>query len=44
MFDIEVLAAVDPHADEAALIERIGWSERVKAAAAAPLGAGGGCS
>jgi hypothetical protein len=37
MFDTEVagLAAVDPHADEAALIERIAVLERVKAAAAA---------
>jgi Domain of unknown function (DUF222) len=35
MFDLDVLAAVDPHADEAALIERIDWLERVKSAAAA---------
>jgi len=35
MFDLEVLAAVDPHADEAALIEQIDWLERVKSAAAA---------
>ena len=35
MFDLEALAAVDPHADEAALIERIAWLERVKSAAAA---------
>ncbi len=35
MFDLDVLAAVDPHADEAALIERISWLERVKSAAAA---------
>jgi hypothetical protein len=35
MFDLEALAAVDPHADEAALIERIDWLERVKSAAAA---------
>ncbi len=35
MFDLEVLAAVDPDADEAALIERISWLERVKSAAAA---------
>jgi hypothetical protein len=35
MFDLEALAAVDPHADEAALIEQIGWLERVKSAAAA---------
>ena len=37
MFDTELagLAAVDPHADEAALIERIAVLERVKAAAAA---------
>jgi len=34
MFDPGVLAAADPHADEAALIERIGWLERVKSAAA----------
>jgi uncharacterized protein DUF222 len=35
MFDLEVLAAVDPHSDEAALIEQIDWLERVKSAAAA---------
>jgi hypothetical protein len=35
MFDIEVLAAVDPHADEVALVERIAWLEGVKSAAAA---------
>jgi hypothetical protein len=35
MFDLEALAAVDPHADEAALIEQIGWLEWVKSAAAA---------
>ena len=35
MFDLDALAAVDPHADEAALIERIAWLERVKSAAAA---------
>jgi hypothetical protein len=35
MFDLEVFAAVEPHADEAALIERISWLERVKSAAAA---------
>jgi hypothetical protein len=35
MFDIDELAAVDPHADEAALIGRISWLERVKSAAAA---------
>src|SRR5882757_2990859 len=35
MFDLEALAAVDPHADEAALIERISWLEGVKSAAAA---------
>jgi hypothetical protein len=35
MFDLEALAAVDPHADEAALIEQIDWLERVKSAAAA---------
>jgi Domain of unknown function (DUF222) len=34
MFDILELAAVDPHADEAALIERIAGLERVKSAAA----------
>jgi Domain of unknown function (DUF222) len=35
MFDLDGLAAVDPHADEAVLIEQIGWLERVKSAAAA---------
>jgi hypothetical protein len=35
MFDIGELAAVDPHADESALIERIAWLEWVKSAAAA---------
>src|SRR6266404_380104 len=35
MFDTKALAAVDRHADEAALIERIAWLERVKSAAAA---------
>ena len=35
MFDPEALAAVDPQADDAALIEQIGWLERVKSAAAA---------
>jgi hypothetical protein len=35
MFDIGELAAVDAHADEAALIERIAWLEGVKSAAAA---------
>jgi hypothetical protein len=35
MFDLGPLAAVDPHADEAALIEQIAWLERVKSAAAA---------
>jgi Domain of unknown function (DUF222) len=35
MFDIDELAAVEPHADEPALIERIAWLERVKSAAAA---------
>jgi hypothetical protein len=35
MFDLDEWMAVDPHADEAALIERIGWLERVKSAAAA---------
>jgi hypothetical protein len=35
MFDLDELAAVDPHADEAAYIEQIAWLERVKSAAAA---------
>jgi Domain of unknown function (DUF222) len=35
MFDIADLAAVDPHADEAALVEQIAELERVKSAAAA---------
>jgi hypothetical protein len=35
MFDLDALAAVDPYADEAALIEQIAWLERVKSAAAA---------
>ena len=35
MFDIDELAAVDPHADESALIEQIGWLEQVKSAASA---------
>jgi hypothetical protein len=35
MFDLDELAAVDPHADEAALIEQISWLERVKSAASA---------
>ena len=35
MFDIDEVAAVDPHANEAALIEQIAWLERVKSAAAA---------
>jgi hypothetical protein len=35
MFDLDVLAAVDPHADEAVLIEQIAWLERVKSAASA---------
>ncbi|HKH50507.1 MAG TPA: HNH endonuclease, partial [Mycobacterium sp.] len=35
MFDPEALTAVDPHADEAALVEQISWLERVKSAAAA---------
>ena len=35
MFDLEALAAVDPQAGEAALIERIAELERVKSAAAA---------
>jgi hypothetical protein len=35
MFDIDELAAVDPHADESALIEQISWLERVKSAASA---------
>jgi hypothetical protein len=35
MFDLDELAAVDPHADEAALVARIDELERVKSAAAA---------
>jgi hypothetical protein len=35
MFDIGALTAVDPHADEAVLIEQIAWLERLKSAAAA---------
>jgi hypothetical protein len=35
MFDLAGVVAVDLHADEAALIERIDWLERVKSAAAA---------
>jgi Domain of unknown function (DUF222) len=35
MFYLDELAAVDPHADEAGLVERIAWLERVKSAAAA---------
>jgi hypothetical protein len=35
MFDPTGLAAVDPHTDEAALVEQITWLERVKSAAAA---------
>jgi hypothetical protein len=35
MFDLEALAAVDSHAAEAALIERIAWLEGMKSAAAA---------
>jgi hypothetical protein len=35
MFDPELLAAVDPHVDEAVLVEQISWLERVKSAAAA---------
>jgi hypothetical protein len=35
MFDLNELAVVDPGADEAGLIERISWLERVKSAAAA---------
>ena len=35
MFDLDVLVAVDPHADAATLIERIAWLERVKSAASA---------
>src|ERR1700722_14668120 len=35
MFDLGELAAVDPHADEAALIDRITWLEQAKSAAAA---------
>ena len=41
MFDLMGLAAVDPQADEAALIEQIAWLERVKSAAAAGQAAGG---
>lgn len=35
MFDSTALAAVDPCADQAALVEQIAWLERVKSAAAA---------
>jgi Domain of unknown function (DUF222) len=35
MFDIGELVAVDPRADETALIEQIAWLERVKSAASA---------
>jgi hypothetical protein len=35
MFDATALAAVDPHSDDATLIEQIAWLERVKSAAAA---------
>jgi len=35
MFDTVELAAVDPRADQAALIEQIAWLERVKSAATA---------
>ena len=35
MFDLGELTAVDPHADEAALIDRITWLEQAKSAAAA---------
>jgi hypothetical protein len=35
MFDTDWLTAVDTHSDEAALVERIAWLERVKSAAAA---------
>src|ERR1700722_2735817 len=35
MFDLRELAAVDPHADEAALIDGITWWEQAKSAAAA---------
>jgi hypothetical protein len=35
MFDLADVAAVDPHADEAALIEQIDFLERLKSAAAA---------
>src|SRR6476660_6347926 len=35
MFDVAELAAVDPHADQAAWIEQIAWLERVKSAASA---------
>jgi hypothetical protein len=35
MFDLGQLAAVNPHADEAVLVEQIAWLESVKSAAAA---------
>ncbi|HYZ69850.1 MAG TPA: DUF222 domain-containing protein [Mycobacterium sp.] len=35
MFDLAEVAAVDPHAGEAVLVEQIDWLERVKSAAAA---------
>ena len=35
MFELSEVVAVDPHADEAQLIERIAWLERLKSAAAA---------
>jgi hypothetical protein len=36
MFDLEALAAVNPHADEAALIEQIAWLERKVTVEVAP--------
>ncbi|WP_251984613.1 hypothetical protein, partial [Mycobacterium tuberculosis] len=38
----ETLTAIDPDAEEAALIERIAELERLKSAAAAGQGRGGG--
>ncbi|WP_235628802.1 hypothetical protein, partial [Mycobacterium tuberculosis] len=38
----ETLTAIDPDAEEAALIERIAELERLKSAAAAGQGGGGG--
>jgi hypothetical protein len=42
MFDLDGLAAVDPHADEAALIERIAWLEGGEVGGVGGSGAGGG--